>query len=177
MDKWGQFFGWVGIASFLLAVPLAVLANILTPKVRDWWASTSQKRRARRYKQLGTQISNYEKTNMGEALSTFLLTLSRVIALGIFGVMALQFFDALNTDYVALKNGQTLELYNIDQITGFGYLVGGMFCVCYLAFIIYASKATQDARSISPKFREGRIAALKLEQNRLGIAPSLVDNS
>jgi hypothetical protein len=48
MNKWGWFFGWVGVVSLFLTVPLNLLANFLTPKVAAWWALTSIKRRERR---------------------------------------------------------------------------------------------------------------------------------
>ncbi|PYV64335.1 MAG: hypothetical protein DMG97_35175 [Acidobacteria bacterium] len=42
----------IGLLAFLLAVPLAVVANLLTPSVRDWYSTTSQKRLRRRLAQL-----------------------------------------------------------------------------------------------------------------------------
>lgn len=48
MDKWSLFFGWVGLLSFVFAIPLAVIANLLTPRVQQWWALASQARRSLR---------------------------------------------------------------------------------------------------------------------------------
>jgi hypothetical protein len=42
MDKFGAFAAWVGIAAFFLAVPMAVVANLLTPKMSEWLATRSR---------------------------------------------------------------------------------------------------------------------------------------
>ena len=34
----------VGMLALLLAVPLSVVANLLTPKLRNWYSTTSLKR-------------------------------------------------------------------------------------------------------------------------------------
>jgi hypothetical protein len=55
-------FGWwgfvVSIVTILLAVPLSMLANLLTPKVQSWWALTSKKRLARRIRWIKYEIEN-----------------------------------------------------------------------------------------------------------------------
>jgi hypothetical protein len=48
MDNLGIFSAWVGIVAFILAIPISIAANLLTPKVHSWWATTSQRRRERR---------------------------------------------------------------------------------------------------------------------------------
>ena len=41
---WNAVGLWVGVMSFLLAIPLAILGNILTPKFQRWWAKSAQNR-------------------------------------------------------------------------------------------------------------------------------------
>jgi hypothetical protein len=47
----------VGILALILAIPMAVLANMLTPRVQNWWASTSVKRRQKRIARLQGQLN------------------------------------------------------------------------------------------------------------------------
>src|SRR5215472_3368533 len=51
---------WIGILGPLLAVPLAIAANLLTPRVVNWWASASQARRIIRIMKLETLLSNLQ---------------------------------------------------------------------------------------------------------------------
>lgn len=47
----------VTVLAVLLAVPLSVAANLLTPKVRDWYSTTSQKRLKKRLAALKPQLA------------------------------------------------------------------------------------------------------------------------
>jgi hypothetical protein len=53
MDNWNLYFG---IAALVLAVPLNIAANILTPKVREWWASTTKSRALRRIERIPREL-------------------------------------------------------------------------------------------------------------------------
>lgn len=53
----------IAIASVLLAIPLSILANILTAKVQSWWATTSRRRRIRRVAWLKDKIAFREFYN------------------------------------------------------------------------------------------------------------------
>jgi hypothetical protein len=50
----------VGVLAFILAIPLAVIANLLTPKVRDWYSTTSLKRINRRLIELAVRLKTSE---------------------------------------------------------------------------------------------------------------------
>ena len=56
---WRWFFAWVGLAAFVLAIPMAICANLATPKVRHWWGTTSNARRTRRIMALKAQLFRY----------------------------------------------------------------------------------------------------------------------
>jgi len=46
----------IGILALMLAVPLAVLANLLTPTIRDWYSTTSLNRLRRRITELDYKL-------------------------------------------------------------------------------------------------------------------------
>jgi hypothetical protein len=46
----------VGILAFILAIPMAIIGNLLTPQVGSWWATTTEKRRQRRIAKLGSEL-------------------------------------------------------------------------------------------------------------------------
>jgi hypothetical protein len=48
----------LGILAFILAIPMAVVANALTPSVVQWWARTSESRRHKRVARL-TKVLPY----------------------------------------------------------------------------------------------------------------------
>lgn len=54
MERLGVFAAWVGIVAFVLAIPMAVCANLLTPHVKEWWG----------YYQHGTSVSQ-DRSNQG----------------------------------------------------------------------------------------------------------------
>jgi len=50
----------VGLLALLLAVPLSIAANLLTPVVRNWYAASSKKRLARRISELEKQLTDLD---------------------------------------------------------------------------------------------------------------------
>ena len=52
----------VGVLALLLAVPLAVLANILTPRLQSWYSTTSLNRLNKRIARLTTKLRESEES-------------------------------------------------------------------------------------------------------------------
>jgi|HubBroStandDraft_6_1064221.scaffolds.fasta_scaffold11339_3 hypothetical protein len=47
---------WIGVVAFVLAFPLSVMANIVTPKLLNWWSGRSRQSTMKRLEELrGTQ--------------------------------------------------------------------------------------------------------------------------
>jgi hypothetical protein len=57
-------FRWIGlmigVAALVLAIPLAVIANLITPRVRDWWSTTSRTRLTRRISKIENTLHQSE---------------------------------------------------------------------------------------------------------------------
>ena len=51
---------YITVLAVVLAVPLSVVANLVTPKIRDWYSSTSEKRLRRRITELELKLRSYE---------------------------------------------------------------------------------------------------------------------
>ena len=51
-----SFVAWIGIVGFTLAIPMSVLANLLTPRIQNWWSTTSQARKNKRIEELKAKI-------------------------------------------------------------------------------------------------------------------------
>jgi predicted PurR-regulated permease PerM len=51
----------ISIAALVLALPLGIVGNILTPKLRDWYSTTSQKRLRARIATLSAQLAKSEQ--------------------------------------------------------------------------------------------------------------------
>jgi hypothetical protein len=50
----------IGVLAFIWAVPLAVLANMLTPRATTWWSTTSRERIKRRIAELDPLLQEAE---------------------------------------------------------------------------------------------------------------------
>ena len=70
MGKYSWVFGWLGLLAFILAVPMSIAANMLTPLVNSWWATTSQQRLKSRINKLEEQIQD---ANTAEALAQMIV--------------------------------------------------------------------------------------------------------
>jgi hypothetical protein len=51
----------VGVLALMLAIPLAVVANLLTPRVREWYSTTSSKRLKQRIAELEEKLGQSEQ--------------------------------------------------------------------------------------------------------------------
>jgi hypothetical protein len=51
----GTIVAWIGIIAFVLAIPMSIFANIVSPRVLEWWALTNLSRRNHRIVKLRQQ--------------------------------------------------------------------------------------------------------------------------
>lgn len=75
------FFLLIAIA---LAIPLSVVANLLTPRLRDWWSHRSKKRLEDRIAQLEWQLKA-----PGPSFQEVTIVVARRLAVGLFCVAVL----------------------------------------------------------------------------------------
>jgi hypothetical protein len=47
---------YIGVVALLLAVPLSIIANLLTPPIREWYSATNQKRLRKRVGELEEKL-------------------------------------------------------------------------------------------------------------------------
>lgn len=72
------------LIAIVLAIPLSIIANLFTPRLRDWWATTSQRRLERRIAELESVLKT--KTPRFEEV---LVTIIRKISFGLVGITVL----------------------------------------------------------------------------------------
>jgi hypothetical protein len=169
MDPWGHFFGWVGIIALVLAIPLAVIANLLTPTVRQWWATTSTNRRKKRIKELNERLAEYQQAlEQPEVMGWHRVQLFKGISnatitfcTGIYALIAASF----------IANGwPASQLANSHKLTGMLLVAGAMLILGaagYLSGIVDSA-----AHYISPESIGAAILDVRIELKKLG-----VDNS
>jgi hypothetical protein len=92
MDHFDYFVGWIGIVAFLLAIPMSILANMLTPKIQAWWANTSSARKARRIQYLQREIPWLERSGKLTFRLERLILGVRVLALGLIAITYVLYF-------------------------------------------------------------------------------------
>jgi hypothetical protein len=73
---------WLAIAALILAVPLSVVGNLLTPILRNWWAQRSVASLQKRIAELEGLVSDMGKnTPLSEVEEAILLTLRNGVAI------------------------------------------------------------------------------------------------
>jgi hypothetical protein len=97
---WGVF---LTVAGLILMLPVAIVANILTPKLKNWWAERSitstQKRIEALEKHLADCLSKYGQLSDGEDS-----ILKGIVALGMFGVFSLTMVVGIFLEVVTRNN-------------------------------------------------------------------------
>lgn len=89
MDNWGWFFGWVTVLAIVLAVPLSVAANLLTPKLQAWWATTSERRRVKRLSKLNAAIEDIPRFRSAVYRQEKFLAGMRYLTIGLVSLTAM----------------------------------------------------------------------------------------
>ena len=98
-NTWGLIFS---VAALVLAFPLSLLANLLTPKLRNWWAERSVKTLSARINQLEWELMDAERfpmmTEVEDRLFAALFGIVTLIGVGfLFGLLAIgMLFTELN---------------------------------------------------------------------------------
>jgi hypothetical protein len=84
---------FVGLISFILAIPLAVGANLLTPRVQLWWNATTERRRLDRLEVIRKQLKRSENQALFNEVHWAIIReirgLYAGLVLGIHGLLAL----------------------------------------------------------------------------------------
>jgi hypothetical protein len=97
---WGVFLAVVGL---ILMFPVAVLANILTPKLKNWWAERSEASTKKRIEKLEQQLADCEQHEELSFAEDYLL--KGIEALGIVGTMCV---EILSITLAIVAKGTTL---------------------------------------------------------------------
>jgi len=57
----------IGILAIVLTIPLSLVANLMTPSIKNWWAARSTASLRKRIDKLENQLAEYEQyTEMSE---------------------------------------------------------------------------------------------------------------
>jgi hypothetical protein len=82
MDITGTILAWVGLLAFILAIPMNVIANLITPRAETWWATTSSVRRQRRIEKLrrALDVFNSRQEHWADVLLRLLRTFIVILA-------------------------------------------------------------------------------------------------
>jgi hypothetical protein len=174
METWAWFFGWVGLAALILTIPLNVAANVLTPIIRDWWASTSKTRGFKRHRQISQQMFILKSGTEFNSLSRFMSLLLRCCISGVGLLLCIIVLES--TDQAFLTTGNIPEAQSERLIYRAGMASLG-FMAFFSAFVINSYYAVGQAKLISTRYRRRYLAKLRLKRYRLKKRLGLVDNS
>ena len=143
MDKWSLFFGWVGIASLLLAAPFAIFANLMTPRVVVFWSNSTRARTLRRIAKLETIIANASSKAHDERITSYLRRLSAGLVWAVLGVMY-----AILAPFIGLSEP---NVFGIVRHLLLSIFIISVMLLSYSMFQFFtiANKALEDERVIS----------------------------
>lgn len=105
---------WIGLLALFLAVPLAVIGNILTPKILNWWAARSRAALEKRIAKLEAELADMDSKETitlieGHTLSQIEMLRRSVIAATHY-ILGAIFASGL----FVLKNAENRERYIFD---------------------------------------------------------------
>jgi hypothetical protein len=102
MDTIGLLAAWVGIASFLFAILIAIMMNLFSPWLQCWWANTKKSRAEKRITWLSTELALHaehpDNRHIAELISLYasmILNLVAAVGLIIISVVILDLGPAL----------------------------------------------------------------------------------
>ena len=143
MDKFGVFAAWVGIVAFFLAVPLAVIANLLTPRVASLWAKTSAARSERRIETLRKTLIEIDRLMNGfEVRIDYMIRGLRLLAVSAIGFLYLLLF--VHTEILGIHAhlvGIVKLLHGAELDVGNYYLWGALYTALYLITFYHLMRA------------------------------------
>ena len=147
--------GVIGILAFLLAVPMSIAANVLTPRVSLWWARTSVLRKNRRIARLKARLGMIEVFLPFDALHDFLRSTVGAGISALIMMLSLQVFVAVNNEYIAILNGQIVdEPVDLNLLKREGHTLLGFVIVSEAALFLSLGFAGRSLTYVSPKRRE-----------------------
>ena len=91
MSTIGFIAMWASIIGVLLALPLSILAGLLTPKVERWWATTSDRRRDKRMARLKADLEDIPRFRSAVSRQENFLWGMRFLALGLWSMTTFLF--------------------------------------------------------------------------------------
>jgi hypothetical protein len=193
MDKFGLFVAWVGIVAFFLAIPMAVVANLATPRIQSWWATTSELRKSVRIERLNAfllvmrTIEGSVELATGQMANGMVCFVRSFLAFLVFtGTIPLvfsaraagQIHELLtNRRYVLDSRSPELARADLEQVIlhlkvemHAIEIVFGLFLLLILVYAsIQANKAYNHFRYASPFHREQLIRATRMELRALDV--------
>ncbi|MBI2815924.1 MAG: hypothetical protein HYX72_03190 [Acidobacteria bacterium] len=178
MERFYLYAAVLGVLAFILAIPMAVAANLLTPKVQRWWASSSRSRALKRLSRLEKQISELQ------AMSEWHL-MARIMHAGVgfffalfMILLALLYFLYLNDLYLFAHNGFKLQsdITETDIVRKAERLI---YIISTSSFIqgLEFHRLSVGLRQLSPTHRNKRLEDLKTDRDVLTQRLGVVDNS
>lgn len=115
-DKWGF---WVGLALFVLSIPLSVAVNILTPRLQTWWAERSRASAERRLAELRKRETKLKERTFRQDLGTVVA----VTAAAVLASMQCVLIGIYLVLMVSLVNTPARELPDFIPMIPFGLAV------------------------------------------------------
>jgi hypothetical protein len=123
MGNFGVFAAWVGILASILAIPFSIAANLLTPKVSNWWARKSKKRAEHRVYVLQNRLRWIREYNTDAMRHIHYIIAIRYIVY----LVAAFFYGAVVIIALALQW--------IERLSRYATIGGNVFLVALVVFI------------------------------------------
>ena len=158
VEKFGIFAAWVGVCALFLAVPMSIAANLLTPKVQRWWATTTASRARSRLEELRKKKADIEEEKKDPWLLASRIMQPLVDFIN-FGIVSIIFAILVAMGFIVLMlNPKTPNDLAIRVMV---YIAGGFLLLCTIPLTAWNLGVTVDRVSrLSTKATNAEISKL-----------------
>jgi hypothetical protein len=117
----------VAIVAILLAIPLSVLANLLTPRIQNWWSQRSAKSLRSRIHKLQQELAEYQPYALIDEASAY--TLWGIFMISTMCLLLIRLLAAVA--FMVLMIGTHSEKINIPVLISLVVMLGSIELFAY----------------------------------------------
>jgi len=142
----------LGLVAILLAIPLNLVANLVTPKIRNWWAErsvTGLKRRIAELQNELTKANQYPFISEGE---DFILSIIKGIIFCTGGIL-ISFWGIVISAVVALRGKESIGLI-LYSVFAFMFIMAFMYFLPRLIDKFLKRRSMHERQSMAENLKK-----------------------
>jgi hypothetical protein len=139
-----------GLGLFLLglalAIPLSIIANLLTPRIQQWWASTSRSRKLKRIDAIKEELATIASRSVKDEILWRASVILIFLALVFVSMAMMVFSEPIMSHGIFYSADYTLRQINITIVGGRVMALIGVAGVCWIAMSLLNLRDSYSAQ-------------------------------